>query len=703
MSTSECSARCRKNCCSADGELTPKGNRRFTIALLGQPNTGKSTIFNKLTGANQHVGNWPGKTVEKKEGYFFHDGRQCFVYDLPGTYSLTANSLEELIARDFILNEAPDLVVVVIDAAQLKRSLYMLAEAVLLGASVLVALNKMDLVDPDATAMLPEKIHTATGVPVIPLAAVDKKHTEPLVKAIFKAADQKGEVYSRPDAAGHFGPAFHQVLNNVNGYCPDGYLPEWITLKLLEDDDSILDLMRSRIGELPWKTIEETLSPLEKGVVKGGVMRYAWIEDILAAAESGGGRNAALNRFDAWATHPLWGNLIALGAFVVGILCAYLIAIPMMIPGIGLFFASYPLRGIMEPCCPIWLSSLLADGLLCGVAMGVTIFGFIGAVLFVLGVFENTGYLARVAYLFDPFMKRIGLHGKSIMPLLMGIICNILGVAGTRVIDTWQQRLATLVLVPIVPCKGLFMVIAFVSAIFFGPKALLVFALLTVVTLLYISLTSLGLRRFFIKGDRSGMIMELPPYHKPIWRDIMAYSLSRMKAFYRRGFWFIVFVSFVCWAGTYYPGGSINSSYLAAVGRFFEPVGALMGLDWRLFISYLVAFTSKEATLGAMVVIFGAGAAASGATNVNTMAMDKALWGAVHGKFDAFLASTGISSASALAFVFAVTFSLPCLGTLAMIYAETRSLKWTGSALCYYFIISILMGAMAYQAGLLIF
>ncbi len=703
MSTSECSVRCGKSCSRVESGLTHRNDRRFTIALLGQPNTGKSTIFNKLTGANQHVGNWPGKTVEKKEGHFSHDGRQCFVYDLPGTYSLTANSLEELIARDFILNEAPDLVVVVIDTAQLKRSLYMLAEAVLLGAPVLAALNKMDLADPAVAAMLPEKIQSITGVPVIPLTAVEKKHTEPLIKAIFKTADQRVKTYSKPDASTHFGPIFQQVLKSVNEYCPDGYLPEWITLKLLEDDESVLDLMRSRMGALPWGKVEKMLLPLEKGMIKGGVMRYAWIEDILTAAGDDGGNKAALNRIDAWATHPLWGNLIALGAFVVGILCAYLIAIPMMIPGIGLFFASYPLRGIMEPWCPIWLSSLLADGLLCGVAMGATIFGFIGAVLFVLGVFENTGYLARVAYLFDPFMKRIGLHGKSIMPLLMGIICNILGVAGTRVIDTWQQRLATLVLVPIVPCKGLFMVIAFVSAIFFGPKALLVFALLTVVTLLYISLTSFGLRKFFIKGDRSGMIMELPPYHKPIWRDIMFYSLSRMKAFYRRGFWFIVFVSFVCWAGTYYPGGSINSSYLAAVGRFFEPVGAIMGLDWRLFISYLVAFTSKEATLGAMVVIFGAGAAASGATNVNAMAMDKALWGAIHGNFDAFLASTGISSASALAFVFAVTFSLPCLGTLAMIYAETRSLKWTSSVLCYYFFISIMMGALAYQAGLLIF
>jgi ferrous iron transport protein B len=283
----------------------------------------------------------------------------------------------------------------------------------------------------------------------------------------------------------------------------------------------------------------------------------------------------------------------------------------------------------------------------------------------------------------------------------MGLVCNILGVAGTRVIDSWRQRLVTLVVTPVIPCKALLVVVGFITAVFFGHLAVPIFLSLCLAMFADIVLTSFILRKFVLPGERTGLIMELPPYQKPAWKNVFTYAYAKVKSFYRRGFWFIVIASFLTWAGIYFPGGSIETSYLAALGHKIEPLGKIMGLDWRLFITFLISFLSKEATLGVMAIIFGA--AVSNTANVTLISMDKGIWAAVQGNFGAFLASTGITAPSALAFVFAVFFSLPCLGTLAMIYAETRSFKWTTGILCYYFFMSFLMGALAYQAGLLIF
>lgn len=689
---------CGGSCCGGNSPLTDKSDRQFTIALLGQPNTGKSTIFNKLTGSTQHVGNWPGKTVTKKEGYFIHADQKYYIYDLPGTYSLTSNSLEEVISRDFILQESPDLVVVVIDSSQLRRSLYILAEALLLGSPVLAALNKADMLPPAEAEKTARKIQNAGGFPVVPLEAAGKNGVKNLMEAIAVSAGKSSAPGCRPDPEKHFGKHFTQLTSLIRDICPDGYTPEWTAVKILEGDSKTADILRTHTGSEVWQKISDLKSSADKGAIKGAGMRYEWISSILKDAPAQT-ETVRTSLFDSFALHPLWGNITAVFALLAGMTAVYIVSIPLIIPGMGLLFAAKPIREMMAPVFPPWMIELLADGVLGGLAVGFIIMGFVASVYFVLGIFENTGYLARLAYLFDPLMKRVGLHGKSVMPLIMGVVCNILGVAGSRVIDTWQQRLVTLLIVPIIPCKGLIVVLAFVTAILFGAKALLVYLALFAVMLVYIFITSYVLRRFFIKGERSGLIMELPPYNKPVWRDIILYTLSSVKAFYHRGFKFIVLISFICWAGIYYPHGSINTSYLAAAGRFMEPLGNLMGLDWRLFLSYLIAFSSKEAALPVMAVIFGAGSVPGG-TNLYELSLDVSPFEIFTGSFGSFLASAGISQASALAFVFAVTFSLPCLSTLGVIYSETRSYKWTFSILVYYFLVSVAMGAAAYRAGL---
>jgi ferrous iron transport protein B len=387
---------------------------------------------------------------------------------------------------------------------------------------------------------------------------------------------------------------------------------------------------------------------------------------------------------------------------LVGAAAAYLVTMPLMVPGFVLILVSDSVQGFLAGFTPIWFSVMIGDGLMGGLGLASIITGFIGAVFLVLGILENTGYLARLAYVFDPFMRRLGLHGKSVLPLIMGFVCNILGVAASRVIDTWRQRLATLIIAPIIPCKGLFIVVGFVTVAFFGGQTFPIILALALVTLLYITATAKLLKLGVLKGDSSGLIMELPHYQRPDFRTIVVYAWTRLKIFFFRGFWFVVFFSVLAWVGIYFPNGTVHDSYLAQFGKMLEPYGQIMGWEWRLCVSYIVAVFSKEGTLSAMAIIFGVTTATD--TDLVVMSMDQNILNLVmQGGLTSYLAATGISLAGALSFIFAVFFSLPCFGTLAMIYSETKSIKWTSFTFVYYLSASLIMGMLAYRVGLLVF
>ncbi len=689
------------SCCeSPKQEFTPSVHRSKTIALVGQPNTGKSTLFNMLTGGNQHVGNWPGKTVEKKEGKVSVGDETIHVYDLPGTYSLTANSLEETITRDFLIKEQPDAVVVVVDAGQLERSMYMIAEVAPLGIQMIVALNKMDLAANQGYKIDSDAFERMTGLVTIPITASRNKGIPELLKAIAKTGIAESPESLSMALPGADLPQYDSVLKSVRNNLPPGYSAPWLTIKLLEGDTEVASMMAEHLPRDSWAEIKSILPPVDEGQMTVAKTRYDWIRKYLSGLVVSKSFRFKRNRFDVAATHPVWGKLIGLGVLFFGIVAAYLVSIPLMIPGLAAFFLANPLQQALTGIIPTSICNLIGDGLMGGLSISLIILGFIGGVSTVLGFLENSGYLARLAYCFDPFMGRIGLHGKSIMPLIMGFVCNILGVAASRVIDTWKQRLATLAIAPIIPCKGLFILVSVIIAVFFGAQAPIIFFSLALVTIVYLSVTSLILQKHILKGDSSGLIMELPPYHMPNWRNIRIFATLRMKIFYRRGFWFIVATCVIVWFGIYFPGGSIDNSYLARFGKKLEFFGQVVGWDWRFCIIFIIAVFSKEATLGAMAVIFSA--------TVNTdlfgMAMDQDFQAYLRsGDFGSFLANTGLSKASALSFVFAVFFSLPCVATLAAIFAETRSLIITTGAFLYYFSVSIIMGGLAYLVGLMVF
>jgi ferrous iron transport protein B len=670
-----------------------------TIALAGQPNTGKSTIFNRLTGSNQHVGNWPGKTVEKKEGAFKYNGQSYKLVDLPGTYSLTANSLEEIVARDFIIKEQPDVLIVVVDASQLERTLYLVAETAMLRTETIVALNMMDIAEKEGRELSPEAMGKEMGIKVIPMVAAKNKGIPELLEAIKDSIDN-GKPDDRPEQQvieGDTLAILKEVELEIKGRVPSPYSEEWTALKLLEGDEEISGIMRNRLEPARWLEIDKIVNDSDTLLVADS--RYEWIQKIISSTGKHPDRKHILARrhkFDKIATHPVWGKFVAVGILLISIIAVMIIGAP---PSMGVIKVVTLIVGktqILLAFTPVWFNSMLTDGILVGVGIATAIFVFLMGVFIIVGLLEDIGYLPRLAYVFDSFMQRLGLHGKSFMPFLMSFTCNIAGVLGTRVVDSWRQRLITVVMTPIIPCLAVWGVIAFIGILFFGAKTPLVVVALLIVMVFHLILTSFLLRRIVVKGERTGLIMDLPPYHKPNFKTIWAYAWTNGKAFLKRGFTLIALVSFVVWLFSYLPNGNIETSFLASTGKFLNPVGQLMGFDWRLMVALIVATASKEASFAAIAVIYGIGQKVTSVTGaiVTTGIYEQEALGSI-------LMQT-ISPAAALAFIFALSFSIPCMGTIGALYSETRSLKWTTGVSVYYTLSSLVAGILAYHAGLLI-
>ena len=672
------------------------------VVLAGQPNTGKSTIFNRLTGSNQHIGNWPGKTVEKKEGTFTFKGQPYQLVDLPGTYSLTANSAEEIISRDYIIKEHPDVLVVVVDASQLERTLYLAAETSMLKVKTIVALNMNDVAEREGRKISHETMGKQMGVTVIPMVASKNIGFKQLLEAIEQRSENRGpdEMSIHPEFEGEVLARLNKVKALIKGFIPSVYCDDWMALKLMENDREAEEIMRNRLGPEKWWQLDKIINNNLALLIAGA--RYKWIQKIIDASQTTShdstGLLAKRHKFDRVATHPVWGVFVALGILF------FAIVIAMSLGSLGLPFlkavalVSDGARILLAPG-PEWFSSMMADGLIVGVGIAMALSFFLMGVFIVVGFLEDVGYLPRLAYVFDLFMHGIGLHGKSFMPFLMGFCCNISGVLGTRVVDSWRQRLITVLLIPIIPCYGIWAVVSFIGTIFFGVKTPMVVLALLMTAALHLALTSFLLRRFIVKGESTGLIMELPPYHKPNFKTIWTYAWTNEKGYLKRGFSIIAMASFLVWFFSYFPGGKIETSFLASTGSFLNPVGNLMGCDWKLMAALIVAVAAKESALPAIAILYGTGQGLSSITGLASVTPG--------GEFShealASILMQSITPESALAFIFALTFSIPCSATISVLYTETRSLKWTAGASIYYTLSSLLAGTLAYHAALFIF
>ncbi len=654
----------------------------ITLALAGQPNVGKSAIFNMLTGLSQHVANWPGKTSEQRVGEHRRNGTVLRVVDLPGTYSLTANSEEERIARDYLIRERPDVVVLVVDASALERNLYLLAELLLLPVPVVVGLNLMDLAQEQGIKVEPYVLEAALGVPVVPMVATRNQGVRELVDAAVKIAGNPGAFSpQRPEIRNDHAAVLAEVGRLIADDVPAPYPRDWVALKLLEGDSEITEMMRARLGER-WEAVHRILREHEDAALAVAGGRYEWIGRMVRAAVTRPrpGQVTLTDRLDRVATHSLIGLLVLAGVLGLTFWLTYTIGTPLQTwLDVHLVQAGAEWARSALSAAPPWVGSMVADGVIAGVGLVLTFLPILLIFFTVLGVLEEVGYIARAAYITDRFMHFMGLHGRSFLPLFLGFGCNVPAVMAARTIDSTRARLLTILLAPFVPCPARMSVVAILAPVFFGAHAPWVALGLLILTMAVLAGVGLLLHEWFMGGEHLAFIMELPLYHRPDPRAILRSVRDRLVDFLRVAGSIILVVSVLLWAAMHLPGGDVETSYLAAFGRQLAPVGRLMGLDWQMVVALLTSFVRKENVIATLGVLYGS--AQEGSTFFETL-------------------SATTTPAAALAFMVVQMLFVPCVATVAAIRQETRSWRWTALSIALPLAISLVLGLAAYRVVL---
>jgi len=652
----------------------------YTIALAGQPNVGKSTVFNLLTGLSQHVGNWPGKTVEQKSGKFIHNGSLIRLVDLPGTYSLTANSEEERIARDFILRERPDVVIVIVNAAALERNLYLVAELLTLRTPIVVGINMLDVAKQQGVKIEPQVLETALGVPIVPMVASRNQGVRELVDAALRLAEDPASFApNRPEIRPEHRPVLEEIRSLIAGRVPAPYPGDWAAIKLLEGDAEITGIIRQSAPEA-WEQIHAVLKQHEDAFLDVAGGRYEWIGRMVRAAISKPriGAITLTDRLDRVATHPFWGLVLLVGILGLVFWLTYTLAMPIvdrLDAGVIARLAEGA-RQLLAPAPP-WLASLMADGLISGVGTVLSLMPILVVFFAILGLLEDVGYLARSAYVMDRFMHRMGLHGRSFLSLFISFGCNVPGVMGARIVEDRRAHLLTILLTPLVPCTGRMAVITFLAPAFFGERAAFVIWGLVTTNLIILALVGTVLNRVAFKGMHVAFIMEMPLYHLPNARTIGLFVWNNTWAFVRKAGTIILLVSIVVWGLAYFPAGVVQGSLLASLGRWLGPAGRLMGLgEWRVIVALLASFIAKENTIAVLGILFGASTGLGLAEKV---------------------AGT-LSVAAALAFMVVQMTFIPCAATMATIKQEA-GWRWTMVSIGLLLAISLFFGMLTYQAA----
>ena len=650
------------------------------VALAGQPNAGKSTVFNILTGLSQHVGNWPGKTVEKKEGAHTADGVEMRIVDLPGTYSLTAFSEEEKVAREFIIHEAPDVIVLLVNAAALERSLYLLAELLLLGSPVIVAVNMLDVAEAQGIRVDAEALEKALGLPVVPMIATKNRGIRELVQRIISVSH--GEVQPLPKlprVREDHRKLFEELTTLIRDAVHPPYTTPWVAAKLMEGDPEISAMMEGLAPAPVWGQVRSLLIAHEDSLHAVVCGRYDWVEEITRACVSRFrmGQVVMTDRIDHVLTRPVFGIPVLLAVLGSVFFLTYKVGFPLqkLLERLVSGFAAD-----IEPfltTAPDWLRGLLIGGVIGGVGSVLTFLPILLIFFATLALLEDVGYMARAAFVMDRFMHLVGLHGKSFIPMCIGFGCNVPAIMSVRIIESKKARLLTMLLTPFVPCTARLAVLTFVAAAVFAADATLVVWSLVTLNILVLGAVGMVVHNFFMKEEPTPFIMELPLYHRPDPRTIGHVVWWRTVAFVRKAGTIILTMSILVWLLAYFPDGRTETSILAWIGHLLEPLGLPLGLDWKMVTALITSIVAKENAIATLGVLYGVGG--QGLLKVLPAVM---------------------GHAPALAFLTVLMLFVPCAATIAVMKREMADRRWFVTSLVLTLVVSYLVGLAAYRLAI---
>jgi len=649
------------------------------VALAGNPNVGKTTVFNALTGMRQHVGNWPGVTVEKKEGVFEHRGERFLVVDLPGTYSLTAHSIDELVARNFLLNGKPDVVVNVVDATSILRNLFLTMEIFEMGVSnVVIALNKMDRAEKKGIKIDVKKMSEVLGVPVVPMSAKEGIGLNELKDTIHAVAN--GEIKPSPIVP-KYDPEVEREISHISGVLSETELAQryplrWLAIKLLQRDDEVMKLVLRYLGEEKLKEIMTHIGEAEE--------RYGRAMDLILASQKYDFIDNLMHRFirylktegptltdqlDRILIHPLYGFLSLALVFYLVFKFVFALGLPAQ-EILSTAFKSFG-EWLAPHISSEVLRGLLVDGIIAGVGTVLSFFPLVFLLFMALSVLEDIGYMARVAVLMEKLMRKFGLPGKAVIPLILGLGCNVPAVMATRTLDDERDRLVAMFVNPFIPCSARLSVISFIAGAFFVSNQALVAVSIYILAILIALLSAKLVSTFVVKGEESPFVIELPEYLIPSWKTVLLHSWERSKEFVQKAGTIILVGSVVIWYLSNYPVpiGS-GQSYSEKIGMFFEPYMKLMGLDWKAAVSLLFGIIAKENVISTYGIIYGS---------------EEALIGAM-------------TQLQAYVLAVVTTLYIPCIATIAAIRAESNW-KWAALVTAYMITVASILGIIIWHVG----
>ena len=721
--------------------------RQLRIALAGNPNSGKTTIFNNLTGTRQKVGNWPGVTVEKKEGDIHKFGYDMKIIDLPGTYSLTPFSIEEIVARDFILDENPDVVIDIIDASNLERNLYLANQLRELDCKVLFALNMADVAKSRGFKIDAQKLSELLGVPVVFTVGNKNEGLDELLKTAISLSRSPLEIPEERRV--RYSKDIESAIRDLRDYIKQrndaslSYDSRWTAVKLLEDDKIIKDRIREKLAV-------ESQSILEKAEKLRGKLskrldddpeivmtdeRYGFIAGIIKEVLSTStrqrvdiSRNIDLvltNRFLGfpififfiWA---MFQTTFTLGSYPMGWIDS----------GVGYVSAFF---GYVLP--DSLLKDLIVDGVIAGVGSIAIFLPNILLLFFCIALFEDTGYMARAAFLMDKIMHLIGLHGKSFIPMLMGFGCNVPAIIATRSLESRKDRILTILITPFMSCSARLPVYIVLAGTFFAAHAGTVIFIIYLFGILVAIVTGRLFRTALLKGEEAPFVMELPPYRIPMMKNLLIHMWDRSKMFLKKMGGIILAGSVVIWILSSFPqhiqysqdynariarvqhtyeqkiasgepadkagirrhkdaliqeislakqAEKAEKSYIGRIGKMIEPVFAPIGIDWRGSVALLTGFVAKEIVVSTMGVLYAAEGDAESDALRNA------------------LKRSGMTPLSALSMMVFVLLYVPCLATIGAITRETGSVKWTLFNIAFTTGVAWSMSFIVYQGGKLL-
>lgn len=696
-------------------QIVDRSAKTINIALVGNPNCGKTSLFNIASGAHEHVGNYSGVTVDAKKGYFNYRGYHFNIYDLPGTYSLSAYTPEEIYVRHHLSEEMPDVIVNVVVASNLERNLYLTTELIDMDISMVIALNMYDELEDSGNILDYNTLGKMIGVPMVPTVSKNGKGIDKLFDTIINVYENQ-EPTVRHIHINH-GSVIEEgitVLKNELKTDPrilKHFSPRYLAIKLLEGDREIEILLHKEQNFDKWIAIrdkekikiEKTLGEDVESAIANE--KYGFISGALKETLTLGNKETArtTHLIDSLVTSKLFGFPIFIfimwlmfeATFTVG-------AYPMSWIESGVGLLSEWVNSIMSPGP---LKDLIIDGVIGGVGGVIVFLPNILILYFFISFMEDSGYMARAAFIMDKIMHKIGLHGKSFIPLIMGFGCNVPAIIATRTIESRSSRLITILINPFMSCSARLPIYLLLVGTFFPNHASIVFLGLYFTGILLAIITAKILRRFLFKKDETPFVMELPPYRLPTAKATVRHMWGKAEQYLRKMGGIILVASIIVWFLSYYPRTNVapetitntteesmlqqKNSYIGQIGQFIEPVVEPLGFNWKVSIALISGTAAKELVVSTIGVLYSENDAEEN-------------MGPLSEKLKAINPETGqpdFTPLIAISFMVFVLLYLPCIASIVAIVKEAGSWKWGVFSIVYNTSIAWIVSFLVYNIG----